>query len=470
MILRDEIDHAARSMDVHIANVQRDYVYGWMLKAISEDPYLGELLVLKGGTCLRKIYLPESRFSADLDFSTKNALDVSQFQQALNRCCAEIHGITGVKFDIAHNKIDRRELNPGDKQQQRTLYRAQVHFQDFYEQTDVLTIAIYMDVAEFDAIILPTKSLPLVHPYSDGAQCQAQVRCLALEEVIAAKMKCLLQRRHVLDLFDLAYAYLWRNDVGLDRQQAINAFLKKTIFSASPGAAKGILLGLPFERFRDAWRTHVVCPIASRFEFDVAAGNVRSFLDELFKPAGTSGLHSDAFFPAELRYPILEAGAERKLVELTYKGITRQVEPYSLVFKRNDSGVAQEYFYCWDRTGGRTTQPGIRTLLNTGISSLRVTDEQFEPRFPIELSKSGEPRPQQPRGQMLDPVSRRTPARQPHRSGFSTAPLSPPKKTFTVQCPYCLRRFKRTTTNLSLSKHRSPGGLECHARSGIRVY
>ncbi|GAB3371505.1 hypothetical protein GCM10027431_20450 [Lysobacter rhizosphaerae] len=276
-----------------------------------------------------------------------------------------------------------------------------------------------------------------------------------------------------MDLFDMALTYLVRNEVGLDRQQALNAFLKKTIFSSSPSSARGILLGLPFERFRDAWRTHVVCPVASRFNFDDAAAHFRGFLEELFKPVGTSASHNNAFFPAELRFPILEAGGNRKLLELTYSGVTRKVEPYALAFKRNDKGVAQEYFYCWDRTGGRTSAPGIRTLLNTGITSLRVTDEDFEPQFPIELSKAGEHRPRDQRD-----FRNRAPSRGIQRASSITKPKkapkspfgSPFKQTYTIQCPYCLRKFKRETNDLALRKHKSPHGSECHARKGMLIW
>jgi hypothetical protein len=43
----------------------------------------------------------------------------------------------------------------------------------------------------------------------------------------------------------------------------------------------------------------------------------------------------------------------------------------------------------WDRTGGRSG-PGVKSLLNWKIQNLATTDIKFEPRFEIELAKSGE--------------------------------------------------------------------------------
>ncbi|GAB3371509.1 hypothetical protein GCM10027431_20460 [Lysobacter rhizosphaerae] len=158
MITREEIDHCAQAMDVHVANVQRDYVFGWMLKAISEDPYLGSILVLKGGTCLRKVYVRDARFSADLDFSTNFALDATKFEESLKRCCHDIQGVTGVKFDEGRSTVDKP--SPTRIPDARTIYRARVHFQDFYEVEEVLTIAIHMDVAEFDLISPSNEATP----------------------------------------------------------------------------------------------------------------------------------------------------------------------------------------------------------------------------------------------------------------------------------------------------------------------
>jgi predicted nucleotidyltransferase component of viral defense system len=48
--------------------IQKDYVIGWILRAISEHSVLSKW-VFKGGTCLKKCYFETYRFSEDLDFT-----------------------------------------------------------------------------------------------------------------------------------------------------------------------------------------------------------------------------------------------------------------------------------------------------------------------------------------------------------------------------------------------------------------
>ena len=71
-----------------------------------------------------------------------------------------------------------------------------------------------------------------------------------------------------------------------------------------------------------------------------------------------------------------------RLLRVTYDGHSRLVEPYSLRYKRRKDGHAEEYLYVWDRTGGRSSGPGLKTFLNGKIQSVEATDDTFEPRFP----------------------------------------------------------------------------------------
>ena len=75
MITKDELQAKSLEFGIHQANVQRDYVFGWVLVGLYTESPLKEVLVLKGGNCFRKAYFPNTRFSHDLDFSTESAVD-----------------------------------------------------------------------------------------------------------------------------------------------------------------------------------------------------------------------------------------------------------------------------------------------------------------------------------------------------------------------------------------------------------
>jgi len=58
VIEKSEIDEKAEELEVHTSNVQRDYVFGWLLAGLFQpDNALTNRLILKGGI-RKKIYFP----------------------------------------------------------------------------------------------------------------------------------------------------------------------------------------------------------------------------------------------------------------------------------------------------------------------------------------------------------------------------------------------------------------------------
>ena len=70
MVTDSEIESTAEDLDVHTSNVQRDYIFGWLLAGIYQpDNDLSNHLILKGGNGFRKAYFENARFSDDLKTS-----------------------------------------------------------------------------------------------------------------------------------------------------------------------------------------------------------------------------------------------------------------------------------------------------------------------------------------------------------------------------------------------------------------
>ena len=103
MIGNDEIEARSEELGVHTANVERDYVFGWLLNAVFANEYLAQLLIFKGGNCMRKAYYPNTRFSGDLDFSVETAVDQERFRTELNRACLVAQSACGVTFETDKN-------------------------------------------------------------------------------------------------------------------------------------------------------------------------------------------------------------------------------------------------------------------------------------------------------------------------------------------------------------------------------
>jgi predicted nucleotidyltransferase component of viral defense system len=58
----------AKEQGVGLEIVQKDYAISYLLAAIAQTTGLGEKIVLKGGTALKKLYYPHYRFSEDLEY------------------------------------------------------------------------------------------------------------------------------------------------------------------------------------------------------------------------------------------------------------------------------------------------------------------------------------------------------------------------------------------------------------------
>lgn len=121
-----------------------------------------------------------------------------------------------------------------------------------------------MDVTEYDRLYLPVQTRPLIHPYSDADRCATDIRVVKLEEALADKLKCLLQRRYCYDLFDLVYGAFMSRDIEVNRVELMQVFLRKTVLGHSPGAARNLLLDLPVDLFRGYWGK-VIVPAVTRF-------------------------------------------------------------------------------------------------------------------------------------------------------------------------------------------------------------
>lgn len=458
MITKDEIETKAEEFDIHVANLERDYVFGWLLCGIYSASDLKDALILKGGNAFRKAYFSTTRFSNDLDFSTEASIDQAWLRQELDRVCDFVQGASGIIFEKERSRVEEKPGADRDSEG----YQVRLYFKDFYGNPDTITISVRLDIKEFDRIYLPVQTRNLIHPYSDVGQCQAQLRCMKLEEMLASKLKCLLQRRHSFDLYDYVYAIFINNELAVNRVEIVSTLLKKTIFERSPGLVRNLLLGLPTQVFKAAWEKYIVCPRQSVIQFDTAFERFAASIRELFGEAVNPYIER-LFFPAAMRNLILDAGSGMHLMSVTYDGITRTVEPYSLVYKRRQDGHAEEYFYVWDRTGGHRSGVGIKAFINTKIQAIRLLDEKFEPRYTVELAKAGEPVGAgyfggTSFGRVRKSVQRSVRTSKPYYG-----------VTYTIECPYCGKRFKRREYTTKLNEHKDQYGNRCYGRAGTMV-
>ena len=471
MINKGEIEEKATEFGILISNVQRDYVVGWFLFVLFSQSELKDILFLKGGNALRKGYFENTRYSYDLDLGMENDINPDFLQTEINKICDIIHASTGIPFENERNLVKEkfRARVAEDSPNQLKVYEARVYFKDFYSNADHLTIRVVMDITRFDKIYLPLQERPLIHPYSDYKELEASVKCLKLEEIVATKLKCLLQRQHPPDLFDYVYSVFFSGAVALDKREVVSTFLKKTIFEPSPGVVKNILLELPLQFVKEYWHKSIVCVKQSMFDFEVAIERFKSSIDEIFSVFPSYGYREFAYFPAKLRNPIMQAGRDRTMLSMKYQNRERLVEPYSLKYKEAIGKSPREYFYAFDTSGGNSGAKCIKTFVAENVQAIENTDLTFTPRVDIELAKAGEPVGDKHFG---DPD--RIPAPRKTRSSIKTSrPFRFTRKhygpKYQYKCSACNRTITKYSMDGTLGEHKNKYGGTCYSRYGYYV-
>ena len=224
----------------------------------------------------------------------------------INKVCDVVQARTGVDFVKEDNVVKEKFVATDAPLPDLKVYEARVYFKDFYGKPGHMKIRVSMDVTRFDKVFLPIQTRKLIHPYSDAEAIACDIQCMKLEEIIATKLKCLMQRQHAPDLFDYAYSIKLLGG-SLNKDEVVSALIRKTIFSRNPFILKNILLSTTFDYFREEWTKSVVCAKVFYIHVEDAISAFISDLESLFAKYPDNGFARFVYFSAEHRAPIMQA-------------------------------------------------------------------------------------------------------------------------------------------------------------------
>jgi predicted nucleotidyltransferase component of viral defense system len=227
MILKKEIESIAEAQRVLKSTIDKDWVLGHFMDGIYSIPELKEVLIFKGGTCLRKCYFPNYRFSEDLDFTCTNAT-FELTKKLLNQVVQVITNNTEIPLHI-------EELKPLKHNDKLTGYKAIIKFWGAdhpRNQTppppERWTTSIKIEIILYELMVFPTETKQVHHPYSDQlSQNPLGIPCYAIEEVLSEKFRALIQRSYTAprDFYDIWYLANHVNEI--DWQKVKLAFFEK---------------------------------------------------------------------------------------------------------------------------------------------------------------------------------------------------------------------------------------------------
>ena len=188
--LRGEAARLAVTADV----VERDYAIGYVLAGLYSHPALSEALVFKGGTVLKKAYFGDYRFSVDLDFSALGGPREDALLEALREAAAVSLALATEQGPFAMEAARNRESEPHPGGQE--AFTALVQFP--WQRRPLCSVKIEVTVDE--PLLAEPVVRPLIHGY--GEDLAVDLRCYALEEIAAEKLRTLLQVRRRLERGD----------------------------------------------------------------------------------------------------------------------------------------------------------------------------------------------------------------------------------------------------------------------------
>jgi len=237
MIKQNEIKEISEQQRVPKSQIDKDWVLSYLLYAIYQIPELKNIMIFKGGTCLKKCYFPDYRFSEDLDFTILDNRFVFN-KRIVNKILVKA---TELSFDEEYNRgilFKLKKITPTQSKDIEQGYKIYIHYwgadhrkNDMPSSTSNVQWhhTIKLDINHTEEIIFPVNKLVINHNFSDRSNFEnAIVAAYSVEEVLSEKLRSLIQRKYTSprDCYDIWY--LKNNFENLDWEKIKEAFLRKS--------------------------------------------------------------------------------------------------------------------------------------------------------------------------------------------------------------------------------------------------
>jgi predicted nucleotidyltransferase component of viral defense system len=188
-----------------------------------------EHFLFKGGTCLKKCYFESYRFSEDIDVTIINP-DFVLTQNHMDSVCQSITAKIGISFNVL--RFEKTVFND-----QHVGWDIDICFWGAnHGKNEVPRFGkdchtkIWCEFRFYELLLFPKVEQPLIHLFSDANAITCKVPCYSIPEILAEKMRALLQRNRgeARDYFDLWYI---KNNVdSIDWEVVKTAFVDKCAF------------------------------------------------------------------------------------------------------------------------------------------------------------------------------------------------------------------------------------------------
>lgn len=265
MIKQGEIQNKAGASGVRDQQIEKDYILSWLLKGLSQNEILTRVLVFKGGTCLKKFYFEDYRFSEDLDFTL---LDVSASNDKISEEFESIFKFIKEQANLQLRILENYEHEDGG-----------LYF--FIGYAGPLggkgaNKKIKVNVTRSEKLEFETVNNKALKSYTDIDD--YKILCYSLEEILVEKMRSVMQRMIARDFYDIWYLL---QEESLDPNQYIGKFRNKCINKGLDTAKFKDKLAQRIPQYRGQWNFSLKDQIKDLPDFDQVEREVQRHIKKL---------------------------------------------------------------------------------------------------------------------------------------------------------------------------------------------
>jgi predicted nucleotidyltransferase component of viral defense system len=208
VITERELRQVAGRAGLGVGQAEYEYAILCALDALSQTSPLSETFCLKGGTALRQVYFADWRHSVDLDFSVLPLFPAEHLRSGLTAWFEQVEALHGVQVSLR------------DFHQANGAARVRARFVGPLRHPSRLLLDITLD----EPVLLSPERRPVVTGlFSAPRPC---VLAYALEEILAEKLRSILQRGKARDYYDVWRLLKEKSDV-FDPQRARHVLSEK---------------------------------------------------------------------------------------------------------------------------------------------------------------------------------------------------------------------------------------------------
>ncbi|MCX6089982.1 MAG: nucleotidyl transferase AbiEii/AbiGii toxin family protein [Candidatus Atribacteria bacterium] len=275
MISRAELQRLANREKVALGILEKDYVLIEVLKALSQVPFLSDLLVFKGGTALRIVYFADWRYSEDLDFTVKHDMNEEKLRQSLDEWYFQVEQASQLRLTT------KMLPKPNGYARVRTQFIGPLAYPGI----------IFMDLSFDEQLCLePEWRKVLTEPFSSKGQ---KILAYPIEELLAEKMRSLLERGKSRDYYDV-WRLLKEQSSKLDLKLLIEVLFKKLKHKKLTFTGINDFIPKDTDALKKYWASELEQQIIHLPSLDKVIEELGDMLDKLIAPyLNTQLLHQN---------------------------------------------------------------------------------------------------------------------------------------------------------------------------------